>query len=120
MFTGGAGTRQPKPKSKNLPKLIVVVCPPFALSMGAVKQLSTTFAVNEAESIRDFKLPTNSDKQQLLLVQSMDGIVDALTKLFDIDLYVHRSNRPVVERLVKNFYADEVQHYSFLPKLSRT
>jgi hypothetical protein len=71
----------------------VIVSPPYALSLACIKILSQTFAVNEAESIEDFNLPqSSSTKHQLLLVQSLQGIVAALTA-YDMTLFVHKSNK---------------------------
>lgn len=106
VFTGGSSKRKtrsetaaektaaPK-KDPSRQNLIIVVCPPFALTSGAVKALSGHFQLYQAETVKNFKIPKEqtSQKHHLLLVQSLYGVVEAAQKDFNVTLFVYKSNR---------------------------
>lgn len=48
---------EPTPTDNTRPNLIVVVCPPFAVTLGAVKILSDSFQLYQADSISKFRIP---------------------------------------------------------------
>lgn len=82
VFTGGSAKRKTRSetaaeKALAAPKkdpsrqnLIIVVCPPFALTHGAVKALSGQFQLYQAETVKNFKIPKEqtNQKHHLLLV----------------------------------------------------
>lgn len=98
-----------KQKRASVMQLIVVVCPPYCLRKTCVDQLAERFHLHTPDSISSFSPGTikAKGKRNLLLVESLDGVVESLEKRkLQFTLVVYRVTDRSPRDLVKNLWED--------------